>query len=92
MSTDGSAQQAWITPADVNSSGFQRRVAGSINGGRYADTESVSRELAYRMLQELHAIKLILAWVLVVVPIILIVVAILIGVASHPTTAQPTGF
>jgi hypothetical protein len=43
-------------------------------------------------LQELHAIKLILAWVLVIVPIILIVVAVLIGVASHSTPVQSTGF
>jgi hypothetical protein len=92
MSTEGSARPVWITSTNANPIGFESRVLSSVNSARHADSDSVARELAYRTLQELHAIKLILAWVLVIVPIILIVVAILIGVASHTTPVQSTGF
>ena len=92
MSTEGSARPAWVTSPHSYPSDFEKRVLSSLNSDRHTDGDSVARELAYRTLQELRTIKLILAWVLVIVPIILIVVAILIGVANPSTPVQSTGF
>jgi hypothetical protein len=92
MSSEGSARPAWVTAPHSYPSDFEKRVLSSLNSDRHADGDSAARELAYRTLQELRTIKLILAWVLVIVPVILIVVAILIGVASPSTPVQSTGF
>jgi hypothetical protein len=94
MSTEGNARPVWVTSPNRYPTDVEKRLLNSLNSDRHTDGDSVARELAYRTLQELRIIKLILAWVLVIVPIILIVVAILVGVTSHstPTPVQPTGF
>lgn len=65
---------------------FEKNLVRSIN--QEADSpEAVSRQLALRSLVELHTIKLILAWTLVIVPIPLGTLAILWYAVSTSTPA-----
>jgi hypothetical protein len=82
----GPAQSTPTTPTYGGSTAFDRRLTGVIDR---ADNEGEQQSgLLLVLVREIHTMKLILWWVLIIVPIIAIVLGIMLTMTAQPTIGQ----
>jgi hypothetical protein len=77
----GRVEHLWLERPTYATAGFELRVLNEIN--EQTDAVSVSHELAFRNLLELHAIRVILIWTLVLIPALLVTLALVINSLGH---------
>ena len=89
MSTDAEPQPVpQPVAAYVTTTAFERKLTGIITR---AESEDAAQSMFLMLLiREIHAIKLILVWVLIIVPIVMVVFGALLLAAAHQTPAPTT--
>lgn len=75
------------TPTAPNLYGYDQRLDGIL---RLPSETEKQTALLTELVREVHTMKLILWWVLIIVPVIVIVLGIVVAVAAHQTPVTST--